>query len=54
MMPPGAPPIALFRTFAKNLPMTRSCAIAVQRKAEFAPGGGGRGGRESDSRRVVD
>ena len=24
MMPPGAPPIALFRTFAKNLPMTRA------------------------------
>ena len=22
MMPPGAPPIGLFRTFAKNLPMT--------------------------------
>ena len=24
MMPPGAPPIALFRTFAKNLELTRS------------------------------
>lgn len=24
MMPPGAPPIALFRTFARNLPMTRA------------------------------
>jgi alkylhydroperoxidase family enzyme len=24
MMPPGAPPIALFRTFAKNLSMTRA------------------------------
>ena len=24
MMPAGAPPIALFRTFAKNLPMTRA------------------------------
>ena len=24
MMPPGAPPIALFRAFAKNLPMTRA------------------------------
>ena len=24
MMPPGVPPIALFRTFAKNLPMTRA------------------------------
>jgi alkylhydroperoxidase family enzyme len=24
MMPPGAEPIALFRTFAKNLPMTRA------------------------------
>jgi len=24
MMPPGMPPIALFRTFAKNLPMTRA------------------------------
>ena len=24
MMPPGTPPIALFRTFAKNLPMTRA------------------------------
>jgi len=24
MMPPGAPPIALFRTFAKNLPMTKA------------------------------
>ncbi len=24
MMPPGVPPIALFRTFARNLPMTRA------------------------------
>ena len=24
MMPAGAPPIALFRTFAKNLPMTKA------------------------------
>ena len=24
MMPPGAPPIALFRTFAKNLPMAKA------------------------------
>src|SRR4029453_113803 len=24
MMPPGVPPIGLFRTFARNLPMTRS------------------------------
>ena len=24
MMPPGVPPIALFRTFVKNLPMTRA------------------------------
>ncbi len=24
MMPPGVPPIGLFRTFAKNLPMTRA------------------------------
>ncbi len=24
MMPPGAPPIALFRTFARNLPMARA------------------------------
>jgi hypothetical protein len=24
MMPPGTPPIGLFRTFAKNLPMTRA------------------------------
>jgi alkylhydroperoxidase family enzyme len=26
MMPPGVPPIALFRTFAKNLPMARAMA----------------------------
>ena len=26
MMPPGVPPIALFRTFAKNLPMTQAMA----------------------------
>ena len=24
MMPPGVPPIGLFRTFARNLPMTRA------------------------------
>ncbi len=24
MMPPGVPPVALFRTFARNLPMTKA------------------------------
>ena len=24
MMPPGTPPVALFRAFAKNMPMTRA------------------------------
>jgi alkylhydroperoxidase family enzyme len=35
MMPPGAPPIALFRTFAKNRPMTR--ALQVWGSYELSP-----------------